>query len=176
MDGPHAGRIPRGSEKDQAHVGALRSRINGGGFRDTIRDVMDNYFLAETPMPDPTGIKAALGDKFPWYEGVLAAATDFTQDWKHYGKKYGWKLKVHDGAKTLFELSVAPGSFRIGMAVRERELLALREDSSLEPRLGGLLDADKAKEGWGIKLVVEDDESYGRAVALIEAVTAIRQP
>ena len=137
---------------------------------------MDNYFLAETPKPDPTGIKAALGDRFPWYEGVLAAATDFTQDWKHYGKKYGWKLKVHDGAKTLFELSVAPGSFRIGMAVRERELLALREDSSLEPRLGGLLDADKAKEGWGIKLVVEDDESYGRAVALIEAVTAIRQP
>lgn len=137
--------------------------------------MMDNYFLSEEPVPESAGIKTALGDKYAWYEGVLEAATGFAQDWKHYGKKYGWKLKVHDGAKTLFELTVAPSGFRIGMAVRERELLAVREDAALAPRLGGLLDADKAKEGWGIRIAVEDEESYGKAVALISAVAEIRR-
>ncbi len=137
--------------------------------------VSENYFLGETPVPGPAGVKSALGDKYGLYEGVLEAAAGFAQDWKHYGKKYGWKLKVHDGAKTLLELTVASGSFRIGMAVREREVLAMREDASLAPLLGGLLDVDKAKEGWGIRLAVEDEGAYEQAVVLIKAVAGIRR-
>lgn len=134
----------------------------------------DNYFLAETPEPDAEGVRAALGDKYAWYEGILAAADGFARDWKHYGKKYGWKLKVHDGSKTLFELGVAAGSFRVGMAVRERELEAMRADASLAPTLGGLL-GEKAKEGWGIRVDVKAAADYERAVALVEAVAAIRR-
>ena len=81
-----------------------------------------------TSAPDAAAIEAALGGAYPWYEGVLEAAGGFERDWKHYGRKYGWKLKVHDGAKALFELGVTSGGLRIGMAVRERELQALRAD------------------------------------------------
>jgi hypothetical protein len=134
----------------------------------------ENYFLEESPSPDPAAIEAALGDGYPWYEGVLEAAEGFQADWKHYGKKYGWKLKVHDGTKALFELTVAPGNFRIGMAVRERELLALRGDPALAAELAGLLAADKAKEGWGIRIAVDDAGKYEQARALIKAVAALR--
>ncbi|MBL8968605.1 MAG: DUF3788 family protein [Spirochaetaceae bacterium] len=134
----------------------------------------DNYFLEQNPEPDTASIKAALGDKYPWFAGVLEAAGDFEREWKHYGRKYGWKLKAHDGDKALFELTVAAGSFRLGLAVRESEVQALKADPSLSPELAALL-AETRKEGWGIRLVVEDEAKYRQACALIKAVAAIRE-
>lgn len=135
----------------------------------------DNYFLEEAPSPDPAAIKAALSERYPWYEGVLEAAHGFQADWKHYGKKYGWKLKVHDGTKALFELTVTALAFRIGMAVRERELQALRDDPAASAGLAELLDPGKSKEGWGIRLVVDSPSSYEQALLLIKAVAEIRR-
>jgi hypothetical protein len=137
--------------------------------------VSDNYFLEESPSPDQAAIKAALGERFSWYEGVLAAATGFTRDWKYYGKKYGWKLKVHDGNKALFELGIAKADIRIGMAVRERELQVLRDDGSLAAGLADFLAAEKSKEGWGIRVKVKDGTSYDLALDLIRAVADIRR-
>ncbi len=139
------------------------------------RTVSDNYFLELEKQPDAASIRTALGEKYDWYEGILEAASGFEQEWKHYGKKYGWKLKVHDGAKTLFELTVAASSFRIGMAIRELELQSLRADPGLAGSLGDLLAADKAKEGWGIRIVMDDADRYAKACILARAVAEIRR-
>ncbi len=135
--------------------------------------VSDNYFLELNPEPSPASIQAALGDSYPWFAGVLEAAGDFEREWKHYGRKYGWKLKAHDGDKALFELTVSAGSFRLGLAVREAEVQALKGDPSLAPELAALL-AETRKEGWGLRLVVDDEASCRQACALIRAVAAIR--
>lgn len=135
----------------------------------------DNLFLEEAKAPDAAAIEAALGESYHWYEGVLEAASGFEQDWKHYGKKYGWKLKAHDGSKALFELGVTAEGIRLGMAVRERELQALRADPEAAEKLGELLDADKAKEGWGIRIMLVDERAYERALLLIKAVAELRK-
>jgi hypothetical protein len=137
--------------------------------------VSDNLFLDESPAPDAAAIKTALGDKYPWYQGILEAASGFEQEWRHYGRKYGWKLKAHDGAKALFELTVCAGVFRIGMAVRETELQAMRETPELAASLAGLLDEKRSKEGWGIRMTIEDEGVYKQACTLIEAVAGIRR-
>lgn len=134
----------------------------------------DNYFLEEANFPDPAAVRAALGDGYSWYEGVLEAAKGFKQDWKHYGKKYGWKLKAHDGTKALFELTIVAGHFRLGMAVREKELQALRENPAANAGLAKLLDPGKSKEGWGIRLVVDSPSAYDQALLLIGSVAEIR--
>jgi hypothetical protein len=135
----------------------------------------DNIFMAETPRPEESSIQAALGEKFPWYLGALEAAAGFGQDWKYYGAKYGWKLKVWDGSKALFELTVAKGYFRLSMAVREAELEALRADASTAQGLSELLDAGKSKNGWGIRLTINEEAKYEKACALIKAVAALRR-
>jgi hypothetical protein len=137
--------------------------------------VSDNVFLEPSPSPDPAAIEAALGGAYAWYLGVLEAASAFVQDWKHYGKKYGWKLKAHDGTKALFELSVTTAGLRIGMAVRERELQALRADAAVAAELAELLDAQKAAEGWGIRLMLDDERRYRQALLLIKSVAQMRQ-
>jgi hypothetical protein len=133
----------------------------------------DNAFLAESPAPDPAVIAAALGPAHPWYEGVLEAAEGFQRDWKHYGKKYGWKLKIHDGDKALLELTVLAGAFRLGLAVRERELEALRADPVAQPIVAALISG-KAKEGWGLRVEVRDEASQAQALVLVRALAALR--
>lgn len=137
--------------------------------------VSDNYFLAENPAPDPGAIAAALGDKYPLYERVMAASEGFEKDWKHYGKKYGWKLKAHDGDKALFELTIGAEAIRVSVAARESELGQLREEPSTAALLAEVLPPGKPKEGWGIRIAVSDEESSGRAARLVEAVAALRQ-
>jgi hypothetical protein len=127
--------------------------------------VSDNYFLAENPAPEPASIAAALGGKYPLFESIMNASDGFEKDWKHYGKKYGWKLKAHDGEKALFELMVTAVDIRLSVATRESEMQELAE----------LLPPGKSKGGWGIRLSVADEESALRAIALIKAVAALRQ-
>jgi len=135
----------------------------------------DNSFIDEARAPDPASIEAALGGANPWYLGILEAAAGFELEWKHYGKKYGWKLKAHDGEKTLFELTVTAGQFRIGMAVREAELKALRDGPATADGLAELVAAERAREGWGIRLLVGDEKAYAQARALVGAVAGIRR-
>ena len=134
----------------------------------------DNIFMDPGHSPDEEAVARALGDKFAWFEAICDAGDDFEQEWKHYGKKYGWKLKVHDYVKTLFELTIAEGDFRIGMAVRERELQALRLDPVLSTQLGDLLTPEKFAEGWGIRVLVDRENVFLQVMALVTAVAAMR--
>jgi hypothetical protein len=134
----------------------------------------DNYYMDGTVCPTDDAVQLVLGEKFAWYEAILDLCDDFEQQWKHYGKKYGWKLKVHDGAKTLLELTVDSACFRIGMAVRERELKVLRANPETAAKLGELLDADKFAEGWGIRLTIDDAKRFEQAKALVAAIATMR--
>jgi hypothetical protein len=137
--------------------------------------VSDNYFPDEEPSPNEASIKAACGDSFPWYAGILEAASGYELDWKHYGKKYGWKLKAHDGAKALFELGLGGSGIRLIIAARESELETLRGDPAAAAVLAELLPPGKSKEGWGIRLLIDDEGDYGRALLLIKAVSKMRK-
>jgi hypothetical protein len=133
--------------------------------------------MEESLRPDPAAIRAALGDKYPWYEGILAAAEGFERDWKHYGRKYGWKLKLHDGDKALAELTVTPAGLLVGVAAREAEIEELREEAegAAGSPLAELLSAGKARGSWGLRLFVGDEGAYGRARALVGAVAELRR-
>jgi len=135
----------------------------------------DNLFLAELPAPEPASIAATLGQAHPWYEGILGAAEGFEREWRHYGKKYGWKLKIHDGAKALLELTIGTGGFRIGLAARERELEVLRGDPLASPVIAAFLDDRPEKEGWGIRIEIVNEARYGQALVLVRALAALRR-
>lgn len=132
----------------------------------------DNPFLQEEPAPTVETIRATLGDKMLWYEGLLAAAPDFEQEWRFHGKKYGWKLKVHDGAKALFELTLIEGGFRVSLAAREGELESLRGNPATAAHLSAF---PPGKEGWGMRIDVTDAEAFHMALLLVQAVAELRQ-
>jgi hypothetical protein len=136
--------------------------------------VSDNHFLENGLAPDQASIGAALGERYPLYLRILDSAPGFEREWKHYGRKYGWKLKVHDGEKALLELTIAETGILVSVAAREGELLELRSDQSLAALLAELSPPGARKEGWGIRLAIVDEGSCLRAETLIAAIAKIR--
>ncbi len=125
-----------------------------------------NVLLAKAEAPDDGGIAAALGATRPLYDEIMSLTEGWDQTWKHYGKKYGWKLKVHEETKMLLELTVADGWFLVSLAIREQELAALQED----PAGSALADpggTDGAAVGrYGFKIEVRDEAACERVKTL----------
>jgi hypothetical protein len=130
-----------------------------------------NVLLEKSQVPDDRLVKGVLGATWSLFEEVRAQARSCEQEWKHYGSKYGWKLKIHADKKTLCEVTVADGWFLLAMAIREKE----RHDLGGAPRLADLAGAGaKASEGYGIKVEVRDQASCDRAKALLQFIMARR--
>ena len=121
--------------------------------------------------PTDEQVKAALGRTWEHFEALRALTADCEHEWRHYGKKYGWKLKVHADDKTLFELTVAEGWFLVALALREKERQDLKGEVA-DPVLGELAAA-ASPEGF-IKLEVRDGTRAARALALVRFVVSRR--
>ncbi|HEY0880139.1 MAG TPA: DUF3788 family protein [Archangium sp.] len=120
---------------------------------------------AEQPTDDQ--VKAALGPAWEYFGVLRRLAASCEQEWRHYGKKYGWKLRVHADDKVLFEVAVAEGLFVVALSLREQERLALKADTTNEW-------ATRSPEGY-VKLEVRDAVSSERASALVRFLMAQRE-
>ena len=105
--------------------------------------------------PDESRLKRVLGEVYVAYQEILTMTGSCPREWKYYGKKFGWQLRVMHKAKALLYLSPLAGSFRVGCAVRENEREALL-NSSLPVKLRQeLAAAKKYAEGYPLRLLVK---------------------
>lgn len=125
-----------------------------------------NALMNESEQPTDATVGAALGPAAAPFSALKTLTADCEHEWRHYGRKYGWKLRVHAEDKVLFELTVADGWFLVSMALREKERLEFKADP-----LGELVSPD----GF-VKLEVRDADACERALALARFVMARRQP
>ena len=127
-----------------------------------------NVLNDKAEQPTPPQIKAALGPAWVHFEAMGALTATFQGEWRHYGKKYGWKLKVHADDKTLFELTVADGWFLVAVALREQERKDLAADAGAQALAGYAL-----ADGY-FKFEVRDTASFERTAALVRFIMARR--
>lgn len=133
-----------------------------------------NILLNPDAPPSRDDVGAALGASAPYFDALLGLTAAYTQEWKHYGAKYGWKLKVHADSKTLVEVTIADGWLLASLALRAPEHQALR-DGPTASIMAALLDGDAgASEGYGLKIDVRDQGSYDKLAALLNPVMAMR--
>lgn len=124
--------------------------------------------------PDEAALAECLGPSLAWFHGLEAACPGYAKAWRHYGRKYGWKYRAYDPAKTLYEASPLKGSFALTIAVREPEWAVL-EALDLDPGARAILDKAKAQdEGYGIKALVDDEASYRAAEGFVKALAEKR--
>lgn len=130
-----------------------------------------NVLLEKSDTPTDEQVKVSLGASWPLFEELRGLTQACAHDWKHYGKKYGWKLKVHANDKMLFELTVAEGWFLVAMAIREKERQDLMADAS-----AASVDVAEtpAHEGYGIKVEVRDAASFERVKSLVRFIMSKR--
>lgn len=119
--------------------------------------------------PTEAGLRSLLGPTFMAYRALLDAHRDLRPEWKWYGQKNGWSLKLLDGKRNLCFLHPSEGylsvAFIFGHDAVER---ALASDLPAGVRQA-VIDAPTYPEGRAVRLEVRTEADLGPVHTLIEA-------
>ena len=80
--------------------------------------------------PDDARLQKALGKTKKLWDAIVAhldsLPNGFVREWKYYGKKHGWQMKVTDRKRSVLYLIPHDGSFRAALALNDQAAAALR--------------------------------------------------
>lgn len=119
------------------------------------------------PPPTDSEIQAALGETYPlWLE--IIASVPVVPEWKYYGAKYGYGLKLLEKKRNLAFLNLGEGSFPFAVIYGEKAVARALE-SDLPERLKQLIrEAPKYPEGRGVRLTIRSAADAADARRLLE--------
>jgi hypothetical protein len=132
------------------------------------------HFDQKEVSPHESTLKKDLGELYPAYKEILGLTEAFDREWKYYGKKHGWQLKVVRKGKALLYLIPQEKSFRVGFAVRENEKERLM-NSGLPPKTKEeLATAKKYPEGYPLRLEIKSKTDMRTVRAVLEVLKESR--
>ena len=133
----------------------------------------ERSFLDKEYKPTDETLKAAFGDSYIYYEGLIDVADSFLKDW-NFSKSSGWMLKVHDKKKALFYLIPLKNEFKISMAIRKNERKSFLEDNELKIIHSMIESAKKYREGYALRFNVKNENDFKILELFIGKLTLIR--
>ncbi len=116
--------------------------------------------------PSDEEVRARLRRAFPLFRALVEDG-DFRPEWKFYGPKHGWSLKLFEKKRNLCYLNPKEGAFDVafifGDRVRE-EVLAGSAPEAIKALFQG---ARHYPEGWGVRLTVGKKADLEQALRLL---------
>jgi len=108
--------------------------------------------------PDDALLRAMLGKTMPLWEDLrqrmAEAYPSVREEWKFYGRKYGWSMKMLLGKRNLFFFAPLDGWFQIGFTFGDRAVEAV-ERSGIPARMKkDLRESKRYMEGRGLRVDV----------------------
>ncbi len=133
-----------------------------------------NAFIGRGTTPTEADVAEALGAAKPLWDSIvvdLARELGLSErEWKSYGAKYGWSLRLKRGKRNIVHLAPCRGCFDVLLILGDRAVSAARA-SRLGRAAERLIDAaPRYPEGTGIRLQV----SRPRHVPLIRKLAKIK--
>lgn len=135
---------------------------------------MSSVFIDKSVKPDNEMLAHTLGTSYKLWDKIKTTlATNYgglNEDWKFYGQKIGWTLKLLYKKRNLFFLTPYENYFQIGFVFGDNAVFVI-EKSDLPVRIiDEIRSAKKYAEGRGLRLAVK--KSYD--VKLILKLTEIK--
>lgn len=133
-----------------------------------------NPFVGRPTRPSDSDLGKALGGAKPlWDQLVAELASEHdatTQEWKSYGAKSGWSLRLMRGKRTIVWLAPSAGSFQVAFIFGEKALTAIR-GAAVPARVLRMLDqAPKYPEGTGLRFEIKT----AKDIAVVKTLAAIK--
>lgn len=133
-----------------------------------------NAFVGRTRPPDEAGLTAALGRAKPsWDLLVVDMAEELGLDgreWKSYGPKHGWALRLKRGKRNIVHLAPHQGCFTVLLILGDRAMRAAQASGLSRSATKLLDDAPRYPEGTGIRFEVKG----ARQISLIRKLARIK--
>jgi len=133
---------------------------------------MPSILTDKSHVPDDRALKAALGPAFNLWTGIRtsidAAHGPLTPEWKHYGAKSGWTLKLLRGKRNLFFMFPGKGFFTVAFLFGDRAVDAVGASDLPKSLIEELKGARRYAEGRGLRLDVRNKSAAGRVLKLVD--------
>jgi hypothetical protein len=126
--------------------------------------------------PDDSALKRSLGSTYAAYQELLTLASSFSHEWKYYGSKHGWQLKITDRKKALLWLTPLENSFRVAFAVRETERESLLQSNLPSAAKEELMSARRYPEGYPLRITVSRETDFNAVRLVVRSLTSMRLP
>lgn len=129
-------------------------------------------FCEKLVKPDDKQLKYALGKTYVVVEKIFGFLNkeygDIKPEWKFYGNKYGWQLKIFYKKRNILFLIPYEGYFKIGMVFGDKAIEKVLQSNLPENIKTGLLNAKKYIEGRGISLEIKFEKDFETIKELIQ--------
>jgi hypothetical protein len=120
----------------------------------------DNLFLAKSPEPDDRALSLALEGSYALWRKIAKSLAEkygpLKEEWKYYGGKLGWTMKLLSGKRNLFFFTATDGHFRISFVFREKAVAAIGQSDLPAKIVEDLKNARKYAEGRGVRIEVKN--------------------
>jgi hypothetical protein len=133
-----------------------------------------SIFNDKTHKPDSGTLAKALGETAGFWEDIRVGLEEehgeLVEDWKFYGQKIGWTLKLLRKKRNLFFMTPQNGFFHIAFVFGDRAVAEVERSGLPESIKDALRTARKYAEGRGLQIDVTsaDDIELVRKLARIK--------
>ena len=132
----------------------------------------DSVFDDKNDKPNEKKLLKALGKTGPFWQELKKHIDDkhgpVVEDWKFYGAKYGWQLKILKKKRNLFFLLPLDGSFRIVFVFGDKAASVVADSKLPEGIKSSLANARKYAEGRGLPIEVKRRLDIAHIKRLVE--------
>lgn len=131
----------------------------------------------EQPQP-PTDaeLKRRLGPAWPAYTALLAAAADLRPEWKYYGARYGWNLKLFKGSRNLCFVNHYEGEFTVAFLFGERDVPRVLQSGIDQALKDEFTTAKQYVEGRPLRIRVRTEAELAAVPQLLDIKRSPSRP
>lgn len=119
---------------------------------------------------EPTGaeLRRLLGKSHAAFDAFLAKNADLRPEWKYYGAKLGWSLKLFEGRRNLCFLGPHEKFLNIAFVLGAKAVDAALESTLPDTVKQQVRDSPRYPEGRGVRLMVRSKKDLLPAQLLLE--------
>lgn len=135
--------------------------------------MVENLFLDREQKATDEMLSDFLGKSFlHWIELkelLHAEHADIREEWKYYGKKYGWSMKMLLKKKNLFFFVPQNNFFIIGYIFGDKAVAQIQKSKLPQKIINELVEARKYAEGRGIRIQVKSKKDINNVLELVKS-------
>ncbi len=117
-------------------------------------------FTDKDRIPGEKELSESLGEVLTIWNGIIdhvkGTYSPVREEWKFYGKKYGWQLKVFLKKRNLFFLIPKEGGFQIVFIFGDRAVEVIKASPIDQVLIDMVSGAKKYAEGRGLPIEITD--------------------
>jgi hypothetical protein len=130
-----------------------------------------SVFSDKSQKPDDEKLSEALGKTYKYWEEIKSSLEkefgELVVDWKHYGPKSGWILKLFYKKRNLFFMNPQQNFFVIAFVFGDKAVAEVEKSDLPKELIDELVKAKKYAEGRGIRLEIKKHETVKHVLQLV---------